>query len=579
MGDRRRGEEDPAHEGLARSSPDLPLEAEQAPDSSSGALRRRRLWKVPAPNGQGERSASPAPLGNSGADLGPVLSALREQAAVLAEILDRLPPARGDPCVGRGPCARYAQAAGSWEEQSGSINLRQDSVQLEVAHVGSDESMHALPAATRMLSTPSTPSAARGKPLKSKLASRRRSPSSRPSNRISRSIRRVVASPTFDIVFGALILLNTIIMGVEEQYMGSQVGYELGFYTHYGSPQFGDGDGVLLGGDRHVFRTAEIVFAVIFSFEVILRMAGLGWHFFRRPSEHFDLAVVVLSDLSIIFSSIETPINIQLLRLLRATKLLRLVKLIRTIEGFDALHLMMTALGASAWALCWSILLLLFIQVFVAMIVTNVFRSAYLDAPTDLSEEVRLELFEYFGTFSRSMMSLFELALANWPPICRWLMENLHEGFMLLAISFKLVMGIAVIGVIQLLFIQETIKVAHTDDDIMLRAKLRASKQHQRRMEDLFAITDADHSGRIQRSELRRIMADKSIAMWLASMDLDPTDSDTLFDLLKGPPKDEAIDINELITGISRLQGAARAIDMRKLLMHADRRHLAGLKS
>jgi hypothetical protein len=286
-----------------------------------------------------------------------------------------------------------------------------------------------------------------------------------------------------------------------------------------------------------------------------------------------------LSDLSIFFSSHETTRNIQLLRLFRAVKLLRLVKLIRTIEGFDSLHIMVTALGASAWALCWSILLLLSILTFAALITTEAFRLAYFEEPSSLSEDAKLGLFKYFGTFSRSLISLFELALANWPVICRWLMENLHEGFMIFALFFKLGMGVAVIGVINAVFMQETFRVASTDDNIMVRTKRRALNMHKGKMENLFVIADADGSGRIHRGEFKAVLAHKSIATWLASMDMDLGDADMLFDLLKG--EDDMIDVDELIKGMGRLKGAARSLDMRILLSKMDDRRVGagGLES
>ncbi|CAK0901673.1 unnamed protein product, partial [Prorocentrum cordatum] len=259
---------------------------------------------------------------------------------------------------------------------------------------------------------------------------------------ISSFMHWLVMRPAFDLFFGVLILLNTIGMVIEEQFNGAQVGYSIGFYEYYGSDEWA----------QHTypeswFHAGEVVFACLFSVEVILRMLGMGFRFFRRPVEVFDLVVVILSDLSVAFSSSSSTTfeDVELLRLLRAAKLLRLLKLVRAIEGFDALHLMMTALMSSTWALCWSVLLLLSIMTFIAMITTNLFRALYLeDDNQTLSDENKEYLFQYWGTFGRSMLSLFELALANWTPICRWLMDNLHEAFMVAALSFKLVMGIAV---------------------------------------------------------------------------------------------------------------------------------------
>ncbi|CAK0901675.1 unnamed protein product, partial [Prorocentrum cordatum] len=193
---------------------------------------------------------------------------------------------------------------------------------------------------------------------------------------ISSFMHWLVMRPAFDLFFGVLILLNTIGMVIEEQFNGAQVGYSIGFYEYYGSDEWA----------QHTypeswFHAGEVVFACLFSVEVILRMLGMGFRFFRRPVEVFDLVVVILSDLSVAFSSSSSTTfeDVELLRLLRAAKLLRLLKLVRAIEGFDALHLMMTALMSSTWALCWSVLLLLSIMTFIAMITTNLFRALYLE--------------------------------------------------------------------------------------------------------------------------------------------------------------------------------------------------------
>merc|ERR1712032_805170 len=231
---------------------------------------------------------------------------------------------------------------------------------------------------------------------------------------------------------------------------------------------------------------------------------------------------------------------------------------------------MTTALGASSWALCWAILLLLTIQTFLAMIVTQVFRP-YLQEVGDLSSltddrQKRLrEIFQYFGTFSRSMLSLFELALANWSPICRFLVEEVNEAHMVFVLLFKLGMGIAVLGVINAVFMQETFKVANTDNDIMVRTKTKAAQMHKEKMETLFRVLDTDGNGRLQREEFKSVLMDPTIHTWLASMDLDASDADTIFDLLCG--SDNLIDVDELISGVSLLKGAARSIDMRRLLM------------
>jgi hypothetical protein len=543
---------------------------DNAPDT---ALRKRRIWKVPlSPRTSTARVAEGTTSSHEDAVIGALQELRREHGLILEEILRRLPHDRGgeggrlsghsaragfkEPVPAKLVELKPKDTTGSGRSPRQAGNSLHETTDTE--HKAKEQ--HSATGRGSIFS-------ARGEPML--FHHLKKYPGDHVHRGLHPFMHWLVHHPAFDLFFGALILINTIEMGIEEQILGAQKGYDLGVYTYYGSPEwsrqyFPEG----------LFDASDAVFACIFTIEVALRLSGTGWHFFRRPVEVFDLGVVILSDISVVLNSTGTHWgleDVELLRLLRAVKLLRLLKLVRAIEGFDALHLMLTALQYSAWALCWSVLLLMSIMTFCAMITTNGFRALYLeDGNNTLSDDNKEELFLYWGTFSRSMLSLFELALANWTPICRWLMENLHEGFMLFALVFKLVMGIAVVGVINAVFMQETFKVANTDDEIMVRTKTRAARQHVDKMQVLFRACDEDNNGRIHREEFRRVLEDRSIRTWLASMDLLTSDSDILFDLLRGD--DETIDHNELVHGINHLKGAARSIDMRALLraLHAE---------
>merc|ERR1711983_67735 len=93
-----------------------------------------------------------------------------------------------------------------------------------------------------------------------------------------------------------------------------------------------------------------------------------------------------------------------------------------------------------------------------------------------IPEDKRLEVFKFYGTFARAMLTMFEITLGNWMPPCRALVENVHELYMLFSLAHKLVIGFSVVSVITGVFIQETFKVATTDDRIMVMSRERATK-------------------------------------------------------------------------------------------------------
>jgi Ca2+-binding EF-hand superfamily protein len=236
---------------------------------------------------------------------------------------------------------------------------------------------------------------------------------------------------------------------------------------------------------------------------------------------------------------------------------------------------MTTALYSSISALCWSVGLLFIMQSFVALILTNVFRSEYLlqDA---LNDEQKTALFEYFGTYARSMLSTFELMLANWPPICRFLTENIHEGWMVVVIAYKMSFGFAFISVINAVFMQETLNIAVTDDNIMIRTKLRNMAGFRRKMEKLLKLADVNHDGFLSLAEFKAVLYNPGVKTWLEAMDMETRDGTLLFRLLD-KNGDDRLSVDELVSGFSKVKGAAKSLDVQLLVQTLRRQWFPGV--
>eukprot|EP00438_Fugacium_kawagutii_P006228 Skav208377 [mRNA] locus=scaffold3508:24674:26189:+ [translate_table: standard] len=107
----------------------------------------------------------------------------------------------------------------------------------------------------------------------------------------------------------------------------------------------------------------------------------------------------------------------------------------------------------------------------------------------------RHAVFAYFGTCSRAILSMFELTLGNWPVIARILQDKVSEWYFAFSIAHKVTIGFAVIGVINGVFMQETFKVAGSDDKIMMRQRDREKKLHTKKMKRLFEHADESGDG------------------------------------------------------------------------------------
>jgi len=376
-------------------------------------------------------------------------------------------------------------------------------------------------------------------------------------------IERLVRNTYFDAVFSALIALNVLAMAWEAQLLGVDVGADLGCQGQ-GHHRDACADGA--AGLPRVFHLLGWIFGVIFTLEIVLRIIGLRYHFIYDTWNWMDLSIVILWFMSGLEQSI--PVNPQLIRLARLAKLVRMVRLVRRMQGLDALYLMTTSCRGSCAILGWTSLLLLLVLVLNSLLLNQVLVEFYFrNAAYPLSE--RLEVYRYFGSFTTSLFSMFELTLANWPPISRILYENVSEWFILITIVHKLTIGFAVIGIINGVFIQETFKVAQLDDELMFRRAQRGERVHAEKMRRLVATADSSADGELDLDEFRGIFANPALQSWLASMELVPGDVDLLFRMMDDG--NGTLTVDEMIRGVAKFKGSARNIDLHILLAEQQR--------
>merc|ERR1719401_2035344 len=109
------------------------------------------------------------------------------------------------------------------------------------------------------------------------------------------------------------------------------------------------------------------------------------------------------------------------------------------------------------------------------MVMSQLVRDFIVDTTEDPAD--RREVFNYYGTFTRAMITMFEIHLANFAPACRVLVDYCGEGYAYLFLAYRCVAGFAVLNVINAVFVQQTIKVAQQDHDVMVENQ-RKSQVH-----------------------------------------------------------------------------------------------------
>eukprot|EP00928_Gymnodinium_smaydae_P100683 TRINITY_DN9934_c0_g1_i1.p1 TRINITY_DN9934_c0_g1~~TRINITY_DN9934_c0_g1_i1.p1 ORF type:complete len:194 (-),score=32.06 TRINITY_DN9934_c0_g1_i1:25-561(-) len=161
---------------------------------------------------------------------------------------------------------------------------------------------------------------------------------------------------------------------------------------------------------------------------------------------------------------------------------------------------------------------------------------------------------------------MWEITLGNWPPACRVLAENVGEAFFTFGMLHKLVIGFAVVAIINGVFMQQTFSVAAMDDVIMVRRKQTASEYHRRKMKQLWKEADLSADGEITLTKWQALLEDPGVKTWLSSMELDARDAALVFKLID-ESNDGTVSFEELVQGVSKLKGAARSIDLHALAL------------
>jgi len=369
-------------------------------------------------------------------------------------------------------------------------------------------------------------------------------------------VEKLVSNPMFDVAAAACIFLNAIVMACEAQWEGLSVGANLSYSTlnqrHVAAWTSAEPAFVVLG----------YVFGVLFTLELILKIMGQRGQFCLQLWNWIDASIILTWLFSVASGNASLPVDPTLLRVARLARLLRLLKVLHTFRSLDALYIITTALTGSFSILAWACVLFFIVQMALALLVTSILTTYYLtDESVALAD--RKAVYEYFGTFTRSIYSMFEITLANWPPVSRLLAENVSEWFMLFGVLHKLAIGFAVVSVVNGVFMQETFSVASSDDRVMIQKRNRLFQTHKMKMRRFFNLADKSKNGSIDFEEFKEMTAHKEVSAWLSSMELDVSDPKKLFNLIDGGLKrDGTVSLEELIYGVGRLKGPARSQDV-----------------
>lgn len=367
-------------------------------------------------------------------------------------------------------------------------------------------------------------------------------------------LRFWLQSHKFDFLITGFLCLNVIFMGFELQFSGSVTGVQIEFFKHLVVPES------WWPSVETFFVVGDQMFTALFTIDVGVRILVLRLKFWMNCMNYIDVLVTLASLVEQIITAV-TPVNPTLFRLLRIGKLARALRLVTMSNTLASLELLTKCLQSSVDMLFWSFALLTCIQCVAGMVVSALCRSFIEDPAQNI--EVRQEVFRYYGTFTRTFLSMFEILFANWGPPCRVVVENISEWFSVFFLLYRCVLGFAVLNVVNAVFVQQTMKTASSDEELAFKQKERDVAMYTRKVKKLFDTMDDEGDGALSLEEFTKLAQSPKLKFWMSQLELEYHDLLSLFEFLDNG--DGQITPTEFIEGAARLRGSAKAVDIWRL--------------
>ncbi|CAE7346178.1 SCN11A [Symbiodinium natans] len=332
----------------------------------------------------------------------------------------------------------------------------------------------------------------------------------------------------YEMLMAVLLCINMMWMALEIQISGSMSGADLGIFQ----------SGLIAESDMKAYEdwlhAGEVAFTLIFATDVLVRVCILRSKFWKVWLNYIDVAISVTNifeaAIAMYSSSTALPFPPVLFRLLRLGKLARAIRVVSMTSVLASLQLLVKCLGSSRDMLFWSFCLLTFVQCVAGMILSTLTIDFIKDESK--SADVRSAVFLYYGTFSRTTLSMFEILFANWSPCCRILVENVSEWFSVFFLLYRCVLGFAILNVVNSVFVQQTMKTASSDEELAFKQKQRDADLYTKKVRKLFQTMDSSGDGAINLEEFAKLVQSPKLRFWMSQLELEYHDLLSLFEFL-----------------------------------------------
>lgn len=368
-------------------------------------------------------------------------------------------------------------------------------------------------------------------------------------------ISPIVHSMAFEAVTTVSIMVNAAFIGYE-------IEWKLESYASQGCAQ-----GVECESPSAIQRIG-VAFNVFFALELLLRVAAGPFRFVFGKDKRwhlFDVVLVTLGILEIVFGTGSHFSQLRMLRIIRAARILRVV---RVFKMFAVLRKMVNSLMNSFVSLFWLLILL----VTVMYIFSIAFMQVTLFEMEDPQSDVLPQLKQLYGSTGTSMLTLFQAITGgmDWGDAMR---PMLAIGWSWVAIFLGFIMfnTFAVMNVVTGVFVDQALEIAAGDRDELVESQLAEQLKLATDIELFFEEHFRDSDGLAKRSELLRVLQTPQAIAFLSTLGLDIHQGCLLelMDLLD-PNHLGEIGVLDFIQCCLRVKGPAKSFDLLHVTSRID---------
>jgi len=254
--------------------------------------------------------------------------------------------------------------------------------------------------------------------------------------------------------------------------------------------------------------------------------------------------------------AVGAPINDSIVRILRIVRLARIVRIVRVLRLIEELRTIVSSIMASIKSLAWALLLLMLVIYSFSVLFTQIVLNA-LEEDVPNAEGLQ----RWFGCVPRTALTLFGSILGgvNWDQVVDPLVEDISWPMGVMFCFYIAVCVFAFMNVITGVFVEKTTRMSQESSD-------RNMAHH---ISELF-FQESANTEDITWETFKSKLDTPDMQEYLKSINVDAAEARVLFQLLDADGSG-GVDRTEIVNGLLRLRGNARALELSLLMNQTSR--------